>query len=289
MRIGAHVRTSKGLVTAVEYARSVGCEAIQVFAKSPLQWHAASRAQDDAEAFRLALARADIVLAATHGAYLINLASTDDALWSRSCAALADEIARAEQIGAPAVVTHLGSSTAPRTDACRRAAAALTEALARTAGCGVGVYLENSAGSGDTLGSSAEEVVSVYLTVPADLRARLAVCIDTCHAHVAGYDLTSDRGWRELLTPFARSGARIGLVHANDAMFECGSRRDRHAWIGDGTIGDDGFARMFARAELRDADVIVEMPGEPPAKDAINVARLKAFREQQRMPRAHLP
>jgi deoxyribonuclease-4 len=251
---------------------------VQVFEKSPLQWHAARRDDSDIAAFRESLSYHGIALAATHAAYLINPASPDDGLWGRSIDALADEILRAEQMGAPAVVTHLGSAPSPRPAACERAAAAVARALERTTGCVARVYLENSAGSGSTLGSTPEEILAVLSSIPGRLRSRLAVCIDTCHAHVAGYDLSSARGWSDLLAPFAAAGARVALVHANDARFECGSRRDRHAWIGEGTIGCAGFSLMFRQELLHEAEIVVEMPGETPRKDAVNVARLKELR-----------
>lgn len=280
MRIGAHVRTSKGLVDAVTYARSVGCETMQIFAKTPLQWHAPERDERDLSAFRSALAEHGMTLAATHGAYLVNLASLDEELWLRSIDALADEIVRAADLGAPAVVTHLGSAPGSREHACLRVAAAATRALQMTDGCAAGVFLENSSGSGRTLGSSSEEIIAVFDAIPASLKTRVAVCVDTCHAHVAGYDLSTPSGWRTLLSPFARAEARVALVHANDALYGCGSRRDRHAWVGEGTIGEAGFALLFEQEQLSDADVVVEMPGTPPTKDALNVARLKELRDR---------
>ncbi|MCL4079077.1 deoxyribonuclease IV [Coriobacteriia bacterium Es71-Z0120] len=280
MRIGAHIRTGRGLAEAVAYAASVGCETMQVFSKSPLQWRSPKHDEGEVGSFRYALARHDLALAATHAAYLINVASKDDALWERSIAALADEILRAQALGAPAVVTHLGSSPDARPHACARAAEALARALAQTEGCAAGVYLENSAGSGSTLGATAEEILAVLFAIPTEHRSRAAICIDTCHAHVAGYDLSTEAGWKRLLDPIEREGARVALVHANDATYACGSRRDRHAWIGEGTIGQRGFALMFEQDVVRAADVVTEMPGETPSKDVINVARLKELRDR---------
>lgn len=284
MRIGAHVRTANGLVQAVAYARSVGCETIQVFAKSPLMWTAPQRDPREVARFRAALDEAGITLAATHAAYLINLASTDDALWRRSVAALAHEIAAAHQLGAPAVVVHLGSTRADLTAAQARAAAAVEAALREADRPAVAVLLENAAGAGRTFGWRTEDVTAVYAAVPDPLRGRVGVCIDTCHAHAAGYDLVSQEGWSSLLGPLTEVGAPVRLIHANDALGEPGSHRDRHAWVGEGAIGLVGFASLFARPELREADVVVEMPGEPPRKDAVNVTRLKELRSAQARP-----
>lgn len=278
MRIGAHVRTAQGLVNAVRYARDVGCETIQVFARSPLQWSGPARSDEEIATFQEALRDAGVGLAATHAAYLINLSSDDDALWNRSVAALAEEIGLAHRLGAPSVVVHLGSSPRPSETARSRAASAVAEALRAAAGLPVAVLLENGAGAGHTFGSRSEDVAAVYASIEPSLRARVGVCVDTCHAYAAGYDLRSSRGWDALLRPLSDRGAPVRLVHANDALGGLGSRRDRHAWIGEGSIGLEGFGLLFERPELQRADVIIEMPGEPPQKDAVNITRLKALR-----------
>ncbi|MCX8007403.1 MAG: deoxyribonuclease IV [Coriobacteriia bacterium] len=283
MRIGAHVRTSSGLVASVRYAAVVGCECIQIFAKSPLQWRSPRRDRHEVELFWDALRHAGIALAATHGSYLINLASPDDGLWRQSIEALAEEIRLAHVLGAPAVVTHLGSSAAAREQACERAARGIAAALEAAAELPVMVYVENASGAGNTVGATSEELIAVAGAVPPGLRHRVAVCLDSCHAHVAGYDLAADAGWEALLAPLAGASIRIPLIHANDAMFPSGSHRDRHACIGEGTIGTDGFGHMMRRCCRDIGDVIVEMPGTPPEKDALNVERLKAIRREVEM------
>lgn len=279
MRIGSHIRTGGGLAVAAAYAASVGCETIQIFSKSPLNWRSRLHDEDEAASFRTALSKHGITLAATHGAYLTNLASADRDLWERSIDALVDEMRRAEHLTAPAVVTHLGSAPDRRADACRRAAEAVTRALVRTEGISAGIYLENSAASGSTIGGSTDELLAVLKAIPTSLRHRTAICIDTCHAHASGHDLKTRTGWRRLLGPIEQEGVRVPLVHANDAKFGCGSHRDRHAWIGEGTIGYEGFSLMFEQEVMQGSDVITEMPGEAPDKDVINVARLKALRD----------
>lgn len=265
-------------MAAVSYARDVGCETIQVFAKSPLTWASPPRDRREVARFRGALEEADITIAATHAAYLINLASVDDALWRRSVAALVHEIEAAHELGAPAVVLHLGSTPAAPEAARERVASAVEAALRAADFPTVALLLENAAGAGHTFGWRTDDIAAVYAAVPASIRTRLGACIDTCHAHAAGYDLASDHGWRTLLGPLTVAGMPVRLVHANDALGERGSHRDRHAWIGEGAIGTQGFAWLFSQPELQRADVIVEMPGEPPRKDAVNVARLKELR-----------
>jgi deoxyribonuclease-4 len=111
---------------------------------------------------------------------------------------------------------------------------------------------------------------------------RLGVCLDTCHAFAFGMPVDTEGGWSEVVSAIDLSCGieRLGLIHANDCLFERGSKRDRHAWIGDGFIGERGFRAMVCRPELSDVDVCLEMPGEMPDKDSINIERLKVYRSE---------
>ncbi len=143
------------------------------------------------------------------------------------------------------------------------------------------LLLENTAGAGSTFGSGPEEIGAVLTLLDAEWRERLGVCLDSCHAHAAGWNLSGSAGWDAFsggLETCCGPG-RVRVVHANDSAFGLGEHRDRHAWVGDGTIGPDGFAALFAQARLSAAAAIVEMSGEVPEKDIVNVSRLKAFRE----------
>lgn len=269
-----------GYVEAVDYAVSVGCECIQVFAKSPRQWNARPIDPSAAAAFRARMAEVGMGPVLVHTAYLINLGSADDALWERSCTALADELARAELLGASFVVTHTGTR---RKDAPEQTPARIAEGVERAWELAqvrsVRLLLENTAAAGSTFGSGPEELGAVLHRL-CDSRPHVGVCLDTCHAHAAGWDLSRAPGWRELLDGFERCcGAPVEAVHANDCLFGAGMHKDRHAWIGDGTIGYEGFANLFGDARLKDVPVVIEMPGDVPVKDAENVSRLKRLRD----------
>ncbi|MEN6430360.1 MAG: deoxyribonuclease IV [Coriobacteriales bacterium] len=279
--IGAHVGVADGYPAAVDYAASVGCEALQMFVKNPRQWRGAVPDAAATTLFASARRTRGIGYVVTHTAYLINLGSEDPTLWERSWRALADELWRASLYGADATVTHIGTN---RGGDLRRGAARVSEAIARAldvAASPVRLLLENTAGAGTTFGSTPEEIGAVLREAGPLHRARLGVCLDTCHAHAAGYDLSIPSGWDDLLDGFERHAdpARIEVVHANDSVFPCGSRHDRHAWVGEGTIGRQGFARLFAEDRLADATVIVEMPGEVPEKDLVNISALRQLRE----------
>lgn len=280
MSIGAHVGVAGGYPEAVDYAVSVGCECMQVFGKSPRQWQARPVDPAVAGAFRARLAETGMGPVLLHTAYLINLGSADDALWDRSCLALADELIRAEVLGATLVVTHTGTRFK---DVPERTAARIAEGVDRAWGHagveGVRLLLENTAAAGSTFGDGPDELGAV-LHLLDTARSHVGVCLDTCHAHAAGWDLAQGAVWRELLDGFERCcGMPVEAVHANDCLFGAGMHKDRHAWIGDGTIGYDGFGHLFSDERLKGVPVIIEMPGEVPEKDAENVSRLKRLRD----------
>ncbi|MHB8707134.1 MAG: deoxyribonuclease IV [Coriobacteriia bacterium] len=280
MLIGAHVGVASGYPEALEYAMSTGCEAVQVFAKSPRQWQAPAPSEAVAALFRSARARLGIGFVCTHTAYLINLGSDDRLLWERSWRALADELRRAAILGADATVTHVGTNRSGDLDhGADRIAAGLALALA-DAPVPVTLLLENTAGAGSSFGNGPEEIGAVIERLDRHQADRVAVCIDTCHAHAAGFDLSGSDGWDRLLSGFERFCGvdRVRVVHANDCAYPAGTHHDRHACIGDGTIGYQGFGRLFDDRRLTGAHVIIEMPGEIPEKDAENIRRLKALR-----------
>lgn len=282
MIFGAHVSTAKGLIASLDYAESVGCECIQLFAKSPRQWRGPSIDRDAARGFRSAREERGFGPVFTHTAYLINLGTDAEEMREKSIAALADELTRASVLGVDGIVSHLGNDPGGDPDAAAsRIASAILEAYDRadlTDGA-VRLLLENTAGAGRTYGSTFGEIGAVIdaTGLPAET---LGVCFDTCHGFAWGYDLTGEQGWAATVQELdANVGLdRLGLIHANDCMFELGSKRDRHAWIGQGEIGRAGFLAMVCQPRLAGTPVVTEMPGEVPEKDSLNVAALKELR-----------
>lgn len=281
MRIGAHVPTAGGLLHCVAYALETGCEAIQLFAKSPRQWRGPSIDVSAARAFRAACAEHGIGPVYTHASYLINLGADDPDQWEKSTAALADELARASLIGAAGVVVHLGRRFADDDGACvARVVETVSRAFEIAGDADVRVVLENSAGAGRQFGVTPAELALALRDVRgAGIPA--ALCFDTCHGLAAGIDVRTSEGWTALLDAMEAvcGPPPVVLVHANDCKGDLGSHKDRHEWIGDGCVGVGGFAAMFAEPRLADAAAIVEMPGDPPVKDAENVRRLRAIRD----------
>ncbi|MBS3956331.1 MAG: deoxyribonuclease IV [Clostridiales bacterium] len=286
MRIGAHISMAQGPLAALAYARDVGCECVQVFAKSPRRWVGKTPDVEASRAFAQHRAEYGVHAVFTHTAYLINLAAVEPDARSRSIKALADEIDRARLLAADAVITHLGTDPyGDRGSAASRIASAIEAAFAEASveadrARTPRLLLENTAGAGGTYGRDVADLAAVFSAASPEVRPLLGVCIDTCHAHVAGIDVSSPDAWRALVAA-VESGCGEGVIralHANDAMYPFGSKRDRHAWIGDGTIGYQGFSAMLGAPLDEDVCILTEMPGEVPIKDMENIGRLKRLR-----------
>ncbi len=283
MIFGAHISVAGGYEKALDYAFEVGCECAQIFAKSPRQWRGPATNPAVAETFRHARVERGFGPVFTHTAYLINLASENPELWEKSVAALADELVRGGLLGAAGVVTHVGATSEGEDAAARRVGEGIVRAfeIGGDAARSTRLLLENTAGAGHTFGGSFEQLAEAIrqADMPADL---LGVCFDTCHGFAFGYGLDSATGWREAVDSLVDCVGvqRLGLIHANDCMFERGSHRDRHAWIGDGFIGNDGFEAMACVPELAGVCAVIEMPGEAPIKDSENLRRLTDLRSR---------
>lgn len=283
MIFGAHVSVSGGYLKALDYAQQVGCECMQLFAKSPRQWRGAAINPDAAMGFREARDAAGFGPVFSHTAYLINLSTTNEELYEKSVAALADELVRADMLGCDGVVTHIGNvPDGDRAAAAKRVSAAILRAFDAAGGesCSTRLLLENTAGAGSTYGSSFKEV-GAAISESGLGPQRLGMCFDTCHGWAYGYRIDSESGWSEIVAQIDRYVGleRLGLIHANDCKFDVGSNKDRHEWIGDGFIGTEGFSAMVCEKGLMSVPVVTEMPGEVPDKDSVNIARLKAFRD----------
>jgi deoxyribonuclease-4 len=281
IRIGAHVPMAGGPTSSLEYAVATGCETIQIFAKSPRRWVGPALDVGAAEALRAGCAAAAVGPVFTHASYLINMGAEDDVLWEKSTFALADELVRASILGAAGVVIHLGRRFADDDALCvARVSACASRAWNIADGPSARLLLENSAGAGRQFGVTVGEMCAALESVRA-AGVDAGLCFDTCHAFAAGIDVRGTAGWAAALNDLnaACGDGAIALVHANDCKGELGSNKDRHEWIGDGNIGTDGFAAMFGEPGLREAAVVVEMPGDAPFKDEENVRRLKALRD----------
>ena len=284
-RVGAHVSTAGHIDIAAEHAADLAAEAVQIFGAAPQQWRRKQHPPEEVAAFRERMAAAGVGPNFIHGIYLTNLASADPEHLAKGVASLRADMQLAGELGVAGVIFHVGSHKGRGFEVVLpQVARAMRDVLAE-APSDVWLCIENNAGGGDSIGSSFAEIGAIRDAVGDD---RVQVCLDTCHAHSAGYDLTDAAALAAALAEFDRL---IGLdhlvvVHANDSKTPTGSARDRHENIGWGTIGLPGFRNLLAQEALRRATWLLEVPGfEGGGPDALNVRLLKALRAGGSLPR----
>lgn len=279
--LGAHVSTAGGIHHAPGRAADIGACVFQVFTKQPSRWAEPIPDTDVVTAFGAAIKRDRAWFTASHDSYLINLASPDPMLWRRSADCFRGELERAARLDLDAVVTHPGNATdGDRDSGIERNATAVAEALEAVAG--PRVLLELTAGTGTSVGGTLEELHRIMRLIPAPLSDRVGVCFDTCHAWVGGLDLDADFDGVWMRADDTFGVHRIGLFHLNDAKAPFGSRLDRHANIGEGTIGLESFRRLMNASRFRHVPKILETPkgDDGVTADRRNLALLRGLRRR---------
>jgi deoxyribonuclease-4 len=260
MLIGAHVSPAGGLHKAIERGVERGCEAIQIFNQSPRMWKPTAYGEEDFAAFREARAASPIDAVLIHAVYLLNCASEDPELRAKSLTSLTHSLRVGQAIGA-AVVLHPGSALQGDVGkAIARAGKTIAAALADSEGSEL--HLENTAGTGGTLGRSFEELAA--LIDAAGDSQRLGACLDSCHLLASGYDIRTSKGIDSVLRRARRDlgAGRIRSLHLNDSQTPLGSNRDRHANVGTGELGEQGCAAFLSAPGLQKLACILETPGE---------------------------
>ncbi|MDR7521217.1 MAG: deoxyribonuclease IV [Armatimonadota bacterium] len=275
MRFGAHVSVRDSLDLAVDRAVAIGCECLQIFYGSPRQWRQIRYPDDVLDRFVQKRRRARLDPLVAHAAYLLNLAAPEAGLRRRSVDSLAATLRGVERLEGLGAVTHLGSRMeAPRRAALRRVAASVRAALDATARAMV--LLENSAGAGGSLGAAFEDLAEVLDLLGG--HPRVAVCLDTAHLFAAGWDLRTPAGVDAMVEAADRliGWSRVRLFHLNDSAGALGSGVDRHANIGEGWIGLDGFRATVTHPRIRPLPGIIETPGfDRTGPDRMSLARLR--------------
>jgi deoxyribonuclease IV len=278
MLIGAHVSPAGGLPRAVERGVERGCEAIQIFNQSPRTWKGRAYSEEEAGAFREALAASPIKAVVIHAIYLLNCASEDRDMRRKSLQSLTTSLRSGKAIGATGVVLHPGSAkTGETAGAIKRAASAIREALAESEDCPL--YLEDTAGAGGTLGRSFEELAALIEASGGE--RRLGVCLDSCHLLASGYDIRTRAGMDAVMAEFEQriGSERLGCLHLNDSMTPLGSNRDRHANVGEGELGPGGCAAFLAAPQFDGLPCVLETPGEGKGKGGPTRAEVQLARE----------
>jgi deoxyribonuclease-4 len=257
--LGAHVSTSGGVTSAFPRAAAIGATAIQIFTKQASQWREPAILQEERAEFRRLRELSGIVHANAHDSYLINLASPDPMLWTRSLVSFTSELRRCEALGLDALVSHPGNYMDHRDEGLARNAAAIGIALGTVPGR-TRLLMEMTAGTGTSLCSSFEEMAMLLSLIPADVRDRVGVCVDTCHLFAAGYDIINDYDgvWKRFDDVIGFS--LLGMLHLNDSKMPLGSRRDRHELIGKGCIGAGPFGRVMTDPRMARVPKVIETP-----------------------------
>jgi len=266
-----------GIQNAFAEAKRVGCDCMQIFVKNQRQWYGKQLTDDDVRSWNQAASRTAVFPVVAHDTYLINLASPDEAMQSKSLDAFVHELERCEALALKFLVTHPGS---PRDSGERegigRMVKSLDEALGRTRGMRTRVLLETTAGQGSTLGWRFEHLAEMRggLREP----ERVGFCFDTCHVFAAGYDISTRPGYDSVMEEFDRVvGTRlIEAFHLNDSKKGAGSRVDRHEHIGRGAIGDEAFRCLLNDARFAGTPKVLETPKEGDM-DAVNLKHLRSL------------
>ncbi len=313
-RFGAHLSIQGGVDKAVERAREIRAECLQIFLKSPSQWRFGPLSDETVARFRAAAREADLAPLVGHASYLVNLASPDRALYERSRRCVLEELDRCKRLGLDWLVLHPGAHVGSGEAAgLARIARALDWLHRRRPDHACRILLETTAGAGTTLCGRFEHLQYLVETCDSEAtagrhehapwrghvppaatdarggqncpprggaRERLGICIDTCHLWAAGYDVRTRRGLDETLGRLdeAVGLARVAVVHANDAKGERGSHLDRHEHIGRGRIGREGFRQLVNHPALRDLPFILETPKEGPRGRRMDPVNLRALR-----------
>jgi deoxyribonuclease IV len=275
MLIGAHVSPAGGPANAVARGVERGCDAIQIFNQNPRAWKPTVYSDEQVADFREAMAKSRVDALLIHAVYLLNPASETKEFRDKTRASLIASLQAGDALGAHAVVLHPGSAKAGKVGpAIKRAGKVIAQALGESENCPL--HLEDTAGTGGTLGRSFQELAD--LVDEAGGSKRLGLCLDSCHLFASGYDIRTEEGLAEMLDECdaAVGGKRIGSLHLNDSQTPLGSNRDRHADIGEGELGNRGCSVFLSEPRFQDLPCVLETHGpdrQGPTKQEITRTR----------------
>ena len=279
MRLGVHIPIAGGLLEAIARAQRLACTTMQIFSRSPRGGPAPVRSSETLAAFDAARRAAGITPLAVHAPYIINLASPEPRMWNQSVRLYCEEYTRSIQLKADYVVTHVGSHRGDgETEGLARVAKAVTQAL-ECESADVMILLENTAGSGQGLGFTFEQLAAIRNAVRG--KARVGICLDTAHLFAAGFPIHTEEGLQETLETFDRAVglAHLKLMHLNDSKVPLNSRVDRHWHIGEGQIGLEAFRRIVNHPSLSELPFILETPKKTEQDDRRNLDTVRTLRE----------
>jgi deoxyribonuclease-4 len=275
MLIGAHVSPAGGPANAVARGVERGCDAIQIFNQNPRAWKPTVYTDEQVADFRDAMASSRVDALLIHAVYLLNAATTDKEMRDKTRASLIASLRAGDALGAHAVVLHPGSALAGKVGpAIKRAGKVIAQALGESEHCAL--HLENTAGTGGTLGRSFEELAE--LIDVAGGSKRLGLCLDSCHLFASGYDVRTEDALTRVIDECEELVGldRLGSLHLNDSQTPLGSNRDRHADVGEGEIGRRGCGVFLSEPRFAGLPCVLETPGpdrQGPTKAQITLTR----------------
>lgn len=275
MLIGGHVSSAGGLVSALERAEALGCEAMQIFNQSPRAWRLTKYRAADIDAFRERRSASPVKVVMIHAVYLINCASDNAEVRSKSLASLTHALCVGDAIDADGVIVHPGSGKgAAARKTLKLISDAFSKALSESERCPL--LLENTAGAGGTVGRSFSELAALIEQVGGHKRAR--VCLDSCHLLASGHEVRTPETITGVVDEFDREVGldRLSCLHLNDSMAPLGANRDRHANLGEGEFGEDGIRAFLGEPAFEGLPVLLEVPGpqgKGPDKRQIDIAK----------------
>jgi len=278
MQVGMHVSISGSIDRAVDNALAIGCTAFQIFTRNPRGWAAKPLSSKDVTSYKekLAASKIDRFATVAHMPYLPNLSSPEEEPFAQSLKSLIDEIKRCSKLGIPFIVAHLGSHKgAGDKKGIEKLVKSFTDA-ARDTPDDVMILLENTAGQKNSVGSDFEQLASILFELKPS--KRFGICLDTCHAFAAGYDLRTDKAASLTLQKFDKAIGfeHLRILHLNDSKGEIGCNIDRHEHIGLGQIGEVGFSRIIRTANSKKIPIILETPID---EKRDNLGNMKKVRE----------
>lgn len=276
-RLGVHVSISGGLPGAVEHAVALGCTTMQIFSHNPRGWAVKRREPGECVTFRKLREKRDIRPVFIHCSYLINLATGNPVLREKSIDLLIAEMDIADSLGAEYLVLHSGSASGEAPETARKRVLTCLRRVSRGGKWKCGILLENTAGERGDVGSTIEEISSLLENSPGSLIAGL--CLDSCHAFAAGYNIGAGEDSKVLSDGIRRAmgeGA-IKLIHLNDSKGELGSGVDRHEHIGKGKIGLEGLRHFLDFPDFLGVPLILETPKKSDTDDLNNLAAARSL------------
>lgn len=285
-RFGVHASIAKGFAQALAEGQQLDCESLQIFTKTASQWQGKSIDPEGAKSFRALVKTSEVHPIASHNSYLINLASPDDTLWTKSLAALRDELERADLLGLDYLVMHPGAhvGTGEATGLAR-----IASGLANLAKSGLKpkarLLFETTAGQGSTLGYRFEHLRELLDACPEGWNA--GVCLDTCHILAAGYPLSPTSNYKTTMREFDKVVGldELHFFHINDSVKPLGSRVDRHAHLGEGHVGEAGFRELVNDPRFQQHGMVLETAKEArdgESMDSVNLRYLRNLMAKQK-------